>query len=143
MAKRSKIASKMYGTTFYKKWAGMKTRCYNKNELRYKDWGGRGIKVCDEWQDFDGFYKDMFATYKEGLSLERIDNNGNYCKENCKWIPLAEQNNNSRKSRWITINGETKTLATWIRESDVKSSTVRQRFYVLGWSASKSLGMEV
>lgn len=139
MAKRTKIASKMYGTTFYKKWASMKTRCFNSNEKRYKDWGGRGITVCEKWLDFDGFYDDMYSTYKEGLSLDRIDNNGDYEPSNCRWVELSEQNNNTRASKWITINGKTQTLTSWIRELGLKPSTVRQRYYVYGQAIERAL----
>lgn len=117
----------------------MKSRCFNSNELRYKDWGGRGITVCDEWLDFDGFYNDMFVSYRLGLSLDRIDNNGDYNKTNCHWIKLFEQNNNTRKSIRITINGKTQTLPSWCRELDLNYNTVRQRLYAYNWSVNRAL----
>ena len=87
----------MTGTKPYGVWNGMLQRCGNKKNSRYKDWGGRGIKVCDRWKRFDEFWEDMKEGYKEGLTLDRIDNNGFYCKENCKWSTQKEQMNNKRK----------------------------------------------
>lgn len=76
----------------------MKRRCLNNHEKSYKSYGGRGIKICSQWLSFDGFAKDMAATFKRGLSLERVDVNGNYEPSNCKWIPLADQAKNKRST---------------------------------------------
>ena len=77
-------------------WADMKTRCINKNNPRYSDYGGRGIKVCDRWQSFENFFLDMGIRTGKGYSLDRIDNEGNYEPSNCKWSTATEQNNNQR-----------------------------------------------
>jgi hypothetical protein len=99
----------MHKTKIYSSWSHMKARCYNKKNTRYKNYGGRGIVVCDKWQTFEGFYEDMGPTYKEGLTIERIDTNGNYCKENCTWASVKAQNNNTSRNllwlydgKWIT-----------------------------------------
>ncbi len=82
----------------YKIWYGMKSRCYNQNLEQYKDWGGRGIKVCKSWHDFSTFYNDMLEGYQPGLSLDRINVNGHYKPSNCRWVTKAEQNANKRNT---------------------------------------------
>lgn len=85
----------------YKVWNGMKTRCYNKNFLYYCNYGGRGIKICDEWKnDFSKFYEWAINNgYKEGLTIDRINNDGNYEPNNCRWVTRAEQNRNKRYTK--------------------------------------------
>ena len=90
---KNAIKHGMEGTRTYKSWAMMKCRCLNKNYTQYKDYGGRGITICKEWLIFENFYRDM-GKRPEGMSIDRIDNNGNYCKSNCKWSTPKEQNNN-------------------------------------------------
>ena len=125
------------------RWIDMKRRCYNPERKDYPRYGGRGITVCDRWlQSFDNFYQDMADGFRDGLTLDRIDYDGSYSPENCRWLSTKEQNNNTRRNRNITLNGETKTLQQWIEFYDMKSSTVRQRFYVYGWSIKRSLGIE-
>lgn len=86
-------------TNLYAVWNMMKQRCNNGNNKDFKYYGKRGIKVCSSWLDFKVFRKWALSNgYKEGLSIERVDNDGNYCPENCKWIPLEHQNRNTRRS---------------------------------------------
>jgi len=129
----------LYGTPLYKKWEAMKRRCLNKNEKCYPRYGGRGIKVCDEWLDFFAFYKDMGKSFIKGMSLERIDNNGNYCKENCKWIPLAEQAKNKRSVILYEFRGKKMCIADWAKEIGLKRGTLRARIKRYGWSIEHSL----
>ena len=88
-------------TKLYKVWQGMKTRCYNPNFMYYCNYGGREIAICKEWKDnFSKFYKWAIENgYREGLTIDRINNDGNYEPSNCRWITRAEQNRNQRKTR--------------------------------------------
>jgi hypothetical protein len=86
----------MSKTRFYKIWKGLFTRCYNKNYRLFKDYGGRGIKVCERWHKFENFRDDMHKSYSDDKSIDRIDNDGNYEKNNCKWSTRLEQGRNKR-----------------------------------------------
>lgn len=117
----------------YKSWAHMKQRCLNKENSSYLDYGGRGITICDAWMNFENFYKwAMKNGYKEGLTIERIDVNGNHEPSNCKWIPKSEQPSNRRSNHYITLNSEQKTLSEWARVHNINPRTVFSRLYS-GW----------
>ena len=90
----------------------MRKRCYNPKSKSYKDYGGRGITICKDWSTFNGFLSDMLPSYKDGLSIERKDVNGNYCKDNCCWADKKTQANNTRSNHYIEYLGEKYTLAT-------------------------------
>ena len=96
----------MKDTKVYEVWSSMRKRCNNPNCAAYKNYGGRGIKVCDRWSKFANFYEDMGEP--NGLTIERVDNDGDYCPENCKWIPLEEQGKNKRCQNKFGIAGLTK-----------------------------------
>ena len=118
-------------------WGNMKNRCYRKSTSGYDRYGGRGIKVCNEWLTFGNFYKDMYPSYKKGLTIDRVDNGGDYSFKNCKWSTRKEQGNNKSNNRRIFYKGSWKNRGEWIEELGLKSSTVRQRFYVYNWSISE------
>ena len=113
--KKNKIKHNKLGTRIYRIWSGIKTRCLNKNDNSYKYYGERGIKICEEWKNsFEIFYNWAISNgYKEDLTIDRINNNGNYCPENCRWITMKEQNRNKRNNLIIELDGEAKTLAEW------------------------------
>lgn len=94
------------GTKLYKRWKSMFYRCYNPDADCYKDYGGRGIKVSDEWKDFAIFHVDMGPTFDPLLKLDRIDNNGNYCKENCRWVTQKINCGNRRNSVRVMHGGK-------------------------------------
>lgn len=104
----------MAKSSTYQSWLAMRRRCYDKKFKSYKNYGGRGITVCDEWQTFEGFYKNM-GDKPKGKTVGRIDNNQNYCKENCRWETPMQQANNTRHNVFLTYKGETKTVAEWAR----------------------------
>lgn len=117
-------------THLYGTWHNMKNRCLNPRVERYKDYGGRGIKVCDEWlNDFQAFYDWAMANgYHEDLSIDRIDANGNYEPNNCRWVDMKTQANNKRNNFLVEINGESKTIGEWSRITGVGYSTICQRY---------------
>ena len=124
----------------YSHWYNMKTRCFNKNNAKYKNYGGRGITVCDEWISFVNFHNWAINNgFEEGLTLERIDVNGNYCPENCTWIPMSQQAKNRRVNRMITYNGITDTIRGWTIRLGFKKETLRNRLNYYGWSVERAL----
>jgi len=126
----------MRNTATYNAWRNMNTRCRNKNRAQYKDYGGRGIIVCERWKTFKNFYADM-GDIPTGLSLDRKDNNGNYCKENCRWATRAEQRTNTRPVTKIEFNGLVKTLTEWGKEIGLKPNALQYRLKT--WSVEKAL----
>jgi len=126
------------GTKVYRAWLHMKDRCNNTNDKEYKRYGARGIAICKEWKSSEQFLKDMGDSPK-GTSLDRIDNNKNYCKENCKWSTPREQANNRRSNRFITFNGRTETLAEWGRITGINAKNINRRIDNYGWSIEKAL----
>lgn len=133
-----------YGRTrIYKAWCNMRSRCNNPNRESYDRYGGRGIGYEKRWELFSNFLEDMGDSYQECLksverpTLERIDNNANYSKENCKWVSMKDQCNNRRNSRFIEYNGVKKTLGQWAEYLGIENGTFRSRFYALNWPIEK------
>ena len=127
----------MCKTKIYRSWAEMKRRCLNKNDTGYKDYGGRGITVCKEWLKFENFYDDMREMPKN-KTLDRIDNNGDYFKKNCKWSTPKEQANNRRNSHFLTYKGKTQTIAQWAEELEINDKKLWSRIKG-GWDTEKAL----
>ena len=112
----------------YTTWRNMHARCEDTKNISFKNYGGRGITVCDEWNDYTSFAKWAINNgYSNTLTIDRIDSNGKYEPSNCRWIPLQEQCRNKRTSRLATINGITKTVGEWAREYNVVPNTVYRR----------------
>lgn len=124
----------------YRIWWGMRERCYKSNKAEYKHYGGRGITICDEWlEDFMNFYNwAMSNGYEDHLSIDRIDVNGNYCPENCRWATRKEQSNNTRQNRFLKFNGETHTVKEWADIIGINVVTLRGRLRT-GWSVELAL----
>jgi hypothetical protein len=125
-------------TQIYKCWVQIMQRCYNPKHKHYKNYGGRGIKVCDRWHVFENFYVDM-GDCPLGLSLDRRDNNGNYELGNCRWATSKEQMNNREYNVWYTHKGETKNITQWARHLGMSVATLCARLNELGWSIEKAL----
>lgn len=125
----------------YRNWLCMKTRCYNKTDEHYKNYGGRGITMCDEWfNDFQAFYNwSINNGYKCGLTLDRADVNGNYEPSNCRWVSRKMQARNRRSNRTFTINGETRCLSEWCEVLHLNYNTVLTRINKLKWDVYKAL----
>lgn len=127
--KTEKVKHGKRGTRIYSIWRNMKDRCFNKNEKAYPRYGGRGITVCEEWKEFLQFYDwSMSHGYADDLTLDRINNDGNYEPENCRWATMKEQANNRRNNSCLTYNGETKTLSEWADYIGIPYSRLEHRY---------------
>ena len=131
----SKTKNHLYNT-----WRAMKSRCYNKNDKSYKWYGAKGIIVCDEWKDSYISFKQWALDngYKDGLTIERIDTNGNYVPNNCCWKTILEQANNRSDNINITYNGETKTLKQWSKQIGIPYQTLQFRISDSGWDVERA-----
>ena len=121
----------------YHIWFDMKRRCYQKKNKRWKKYGGRGIKVCPEWlKNFQAFFDWAMANgYADNLTIDRIDLNGDYSPENCRWADNITQANNKSNNHYITYRGDTKTMMEWSRELNLNYSTLRRRIRA-GWDVA-------
>lgn len=123
----------------YRIWENMRSRCNYAGNTNYVNYGGRGIKVCDAWDDFATFL--AWATdngYEDSLSIDRIDVNGNYCPENCRWATRKEQDRNKTTSHLLTFGGKTQCLMDWCKELNLTPGCLNKRLK-LGWSVEQAL----
>ena len=122
----------------YPTWQSMLQRCLNKTHPSFHHYGGRGITVCERWKKFRSFLDDMLDTYAEGLSIDRIDNNQGYSKENCRWATPKEQSNNQRKNKVLSYDGKSMTISQWSEHLNIPRKTISERLK-RGWSVAEAL----
>lgn len=124
----------------YTVWLGIKQRCCNPNSQCFKDYGGRGITLCDRWKSsVVDFYADMGDRPTPAHTIERIENSKGYEPGNCKWATRAEQNENTRQTRLLTLNGVTLSIGKWAKKLGVGRTLIRDRINRLGWSVERAL----
>lgn len=127
---RSRVSGKAH--PMYNSWQSMKARCSRSDNPRYKDYGCRGIEVCDRWLLFENFRRDMEPTWFSGASIERVDNNKGYCPENCRWATDREQSGNKRSNILVEYKGRVQCLKYWCEELGLNYGTVYSRIK-RGW----------
>ena len=133
------------GTRLNKIYRAIKQRCNNPQNPAYENYGGRGITVCAEWlNSFEAFRDWALANgYRDDLTIDRIDNDGPYCPENCRWVTMKQQGNNRRSNRVLTYNGENHTITEWAELTGINLHTLMGRLYVRGWNVEKALTTKV
>jgi hypothetical protein len=131
----------MHNSSEYSSWESMKQRCLNPNNKHYKNYGARGITICEKWLKFEGFFEDMGFKPFEKASIDRIEVNGNYCKENCKWSNRYTQDRNKRTNIYIEYNGEKFILKDLANKFDLHYQTLKERLSK-GIPIEKALTME-
>lgn len=137
--------TKLSGNRLYYIWNNIKTRCYNIKSKDYKNYGGRGISMCDDWRTSSKTFCEWAKSngYVDGMTIERIDNNGNYCPENCTWIPKSEQVNNRRNCLLYTYNNKTQNLAQWCNELGLDYKRTFDRIRNKGWTFERAISTPV
>lgn len=132
------------GTRLYEIWCGMKKRCYNHKDKRFKNYGARGITVCDEWKSsFQAFHDwAMSHGYSDVLTIDRVDVNGHYCPENCRWVDAKIQQRNTTRNHFVTAFGETKTIAEWSEEKGINQGVIKDRLNKLHWTPEEAVSIK-
>lgn len=140
----ARITHHQSNSRLYSIWDNMNARCFNHKNTCYVRYGGRGITVCDEWRTFENFYNwAMSSGYSDELTIDRIDVDGNYCPENCRWADFYTQANNKKNNRFIEFKGKKMTIPQWSRETGISQGTIRSRIDRLGWSVEDALTRQV
>lgn len=121
----------------YNTWSDMIQRCTNSHTFNYSRYGGRGITICERWRNFENFLEDM-PGWEPGLQIDREDNDGNYCKSNCRWVTRKQNQRNTRRNRLLTFLNKTQCMAEWAEQTGISSSIIWQRLK-RGWSIEKTL----
>jgi hypothetical protein len=128
----------MSRTRFYRIWWKMKERCTDQTSTNYHKYGAKGVTICERWLDFNNFYEDMYSTYTDELTLDRIENEKGYTPENCRWATYKEQNRNKTDNTVVEYKGETLTLAEIVEKYNLKKNTFFGRLR-LGWSLERAI----
>lgn len=127
-------------TRLYSIWCDMHRRCENPKNKRYNQYGGRNIRVCDEWKDFLSFYEWAINNgYDDNLSIDRINVDEGYSPQNCRWANMIEQQNNTTRNRVIVFDGQALTQAEWARKTGIPQSVIKDRLTKLHWSVERTL----
>jgi len=131
---------KMAGTRVFNNYHNMLRRCYSLKDKDYRNYGARGVTVCERWREsFKNFWEDMGPTHQPGLTLDRVDNNGPYSPENCRWSTVREQSNNKRTNTTIDTPQGRVSISKAARAAGLATETVRRRIRTLGWTVEKAL----
>lgn len=139
LSARNQMSAKhgMLETPTYRSWKSMNARCNCQSNKDFHKYGGRGISVCDRWKDFKSFYEDM-GDRPDGMTIDRIDVNGNYEPSNCRWASPKTQGRNTRSNVIIEFNGKAQCIADWAEEVGIERKTLEYRMRS-GWEASRAL----
>lgn len=129
---------KAHYTPTYQSWQAMKQRCLQTGHKHYDNYGGRGITICERWLTYANFLADLGAR-PDGCSLDRIDSNGPYSLDNCRWATKSQQSRNSSQNRMISFRGQTKCLAEWCEVLNLKYARTYMRLFRLNWSIEDAL----
>lgn len=139
MVKKAPLKHGLSHSGEYRTWLCMRQRCYNKNDGRYRDYGGRGIRVCQEWHKFENFFADMDPKPSSAHSIERLDNDGHYEPCNCIWATPKRQARNRSTNILISFNNETKLMIEWAEMIGIKYDTLKSRLRKNNWSVVRAI----
>jgi hypothetical protein len=128
---------------FVRRWQNMMDRCYNPECSTFKNYGGRGIKVCDDWHDPYTYTRQLPGGYFDGAHLDRINNNGDYTPDNVRWVTAKQNHQNRRSSVMIEFNGKTQNISTWAEEIGINAGTLHTRLQIKGWSVERALTEDI
>ena len=126
-----------HSTRTYSAWEAMRRRCNNRNQKSWANYGGRGITVCERWESYETFLRDM-GECQEGMSLERLDVDKSYSPENCCWIPRRRQARNKTNTLRVEYKGQSKCLADWAEDLGILYGTLYNRLYRYGWTVERA-----
>lgn len=136
----TQLGRDLYKTKIYGVWASMRGRCLSPSSTSYHYYGGRGITICERWNSFDNFAADMAASYVEGLTIERVNNEAGYGPDNCRWATMREQSVNTRRNRFLVYQGRRQTVSQWAAELGISRHTIEARMKK-GWPVEHVLAL--